>query len=70
MAAAPIPHKRLNAARLAAAITQVTNDGAIRRRTTELGAKIRAEGGVAQAVDLINRLPARGVAGSARRLAA
>jgi len=70
VAAAPIPHKRLNAARLAAAITQVTSDGAIRRRATELGAKIRAEGGVAQAVDLINRLPARGVAGSARRLAA
>lgn len=53
---APIPRQRLTAERLAEAISQAVSDAAMHRRAAELGAKIRAEDGVAQAVALIGQL--------------
>jgi UDP:flavonoid glycosyltransferase YjiC (YdhE family) len=52
----PIPHKRLTAKKLAAALTHVTTSRAIRRKAAVLGAQVRAEDGVARAVELVNRL--------------
>jgi UDP:flavonoid glycosyltransferase YjiC (YdhE family) len=52
----PIPHKRLTAQRLAKALTHVTTSRAIRRRAAALGARVRAENGVARAVELVNQL--------------
>lgn len=49
----PIPQNRLTVPRLAAAIRQATTDTDMLRRAAELGEKIRAEHGVANAVDLI-----------------
>ncbi|AFY35770.1 glycosyltransferase [Calothrix sp. PCC 7507] len=51
----PIPKKHLTAEKLAAAINVAVNDEEVRRRALSLGAKIRAEDGVAQAVKVINR---------------
>jgi sterol 3beta-glucosyltransferase len=53
-APAPIPAKRLTAENLAAAI-QATADTQMRRRAAALGEQIRAEDGVARAVDIIDR---------------
>ena len=50
---APIPQKKLDAEKLAAAIAQVTNDGQIQRNATALGEKIRAEDGVAKSIEFI-----------------
>ncbi|MBI5667602.1 MAG: glycosyltransferase family 1 protein [Chloroflexi bacterium] len=56
---APIPRKRLTAERLAKAITQAISDTGMRRRAADLGIRIRAEDGVAQAVSLIERFSER-----------
>jgi UDP:flavonoid glycosyltransferase YjiC (YdhE family) len=54
---APIPRKKLTAERLAQAIELAVGDRDMRRRAAELGAKIRAEDGVAQAVAIVAELP-------------
>lgn len=51
---APIPQKKLDAERLAAAIDQVTSDSQIQQKAATLGEKIRAEDGVAKSVEFIN----------------
>jgi sterol 3beta-glucosyltransferase len=51
----PIPRQRLTAERLAEAITQSVSDQAMRQRAADLGAKIRAEDGVGQAVSVIQQ---------------
>jgi sterol 3beta-glucosyltransferase len=51
---APIPRKQLTGERLAAAIHTCVTDTAMQARAAELGAKIRAEGGVENAVSLVN----------------
>lgn len=50
---APIPRKHLTVDNLAAAIKTVTSDAAMRERAARLGEKIRAENGVAHAVEII-----------------
>jgi sterol 3beta-glucosyltransferase len=50
---APIPQWELTAERLAAAIRSAVTDEGMRRRSEELGAKIRAEDGIARAVAAI-----------------
>jgi UDP:flavonoid glycosyltransferase YjiC (YdhE family) len=50
----PIPRRQLTAERLADAITMAVTDEKMRRRATELGEIIRAEDGVARAVEVIN----------------
>jgi UDP:flavonoid glycosyltransferase YjiC (YdhE family) len=50
---APLPRQRLAADRLGAAIAQAVSDVSMRQRAAELGARIRAEDGVARAVALI-----------------
>jgi UDP:flavonoid glycosyltransferase YjiC (YdhE family) len=47
--------KKLTAEKLAQAIDTAVNDSAMRARATALGEKIRAENGVARAVDIIER---------------
>jgi sterol 3beta-glucosyltransferase len=49
------PMKRLTAEKLAQAIDTAVHDSAMRARAAALGAKIRAENGVAQAVELMLR---------------
>ena len=49
----PVPQKRLTDGRLVAAIRADTEDESTRRRAAELGEKIRAEDGVARAVELV-----------------
>ena len=51
----PIPKGRLTAERLAAAIRQAVTDPILRTRAQALGALIRAEDGVAVAVEQIER---------------
>ena len=53
---APIPRKELTAERLAEAIHKAVNDPAMRQRTADLGAKIQAEDGVANAVAIVQKL--------------
>lgn len=48
----PIPRKRLTAERLAAAITQAVGDRNMRQRVAAIGQHIRAEDGVARAIDV------------------
>jgi sterol 3beta-glucosyltransferase len=57
---APIFRKQLTAERLAAAIHRAMTDQSIRQRAAHLGAKIRAEDGIANAVAVINELERRG----------
>lgn len=52
----PVPQKKLTAARLASAIDAAANDSQMQARAAALGAKIRAEDGVGQAVDIITRV--------------
>ncbi len=52
---APIPHKHLTTECLAAAIQIAVNDPQMRARATALGAKIRAEDGVTQAVAVLHQ---------------
>ena len=49
----PIPPNRLTSEKLAQAITTMVNDPAMSQRANELGANIRSEDGVAQAVAII-----------------
>lgn len=53
---APIPQKELTADNLAAAIEQATSDGQIEQRAAALGQQIRAEDGVARAIQVIDAL--------------
>lgn len=53
---APIPRKELTAERLAEAIHKAVSDPAMRQRTADLGAKIQAEDGVANAVAIVQEL--------------
>jgi UDP:flavonoid glycosyltransferase YjiC (YdhE family) len=50
----PIPRKQLSADRLAAAIGQAVGDEPMRARAAKLGAKIRSEDGVAEAVAIVH----------------
>jgi UDP:flavonoid glycosyltransferase YjiC (YdhE family) len=53
---APIPRAKLSADRLAQAIQAAVTDTAMRQRAADLGAKIRAEDGIAKAVGIIQRI--------------
>jgi UDP:flavonoid glycosyltransferase YjiC (YdhE family) len=57
----PIPRKKLSAEGLAAALRQLTGDQQMQQRASEMGKRVRAEDGVGQAVQIINRqsFPAR-----------
>jgi sterol 3beta-glucosyltransferase len=50
----PIPCRKLTAERLAAAITAATSDQTMRARSAALGERIRAEDGVARAINIID----------------
>ena len=52
----PIPRRRLSEERLAGALAQVVTDEAMRRRAAVLGAQVRAEDGVGEAVRRFGRL--------------
>ena len=52
----PIPRRRLSRARLAEALASTLADGKMRERASILGAKVRAEDGVAEAVEHLERL--------------
>ena len=52
---APIDHRKLTVERLASAIRAATTDKALRRRAADLGASLRAEDGVARAVEIVER---------------
>jgi UDP:flavonoid glycosyltransferase YjiC (YdhE family) len=52
----PVPRQKLTAKKLAAAITQAVEDPNIRQRAAELGEKLRAEDGVANAVRAVDEL--------------
>lgn len=54
----PIPRRRLTAENLAAALSRAVSDGAMRARAAEMGALIRQEDGVADAVAHFTRLAA------------
>ncbi|NJL40668.1 MAG: glycosyltransferase family 1 protein [Leptolyngbyaceae cyanobacterium SM1_4_3] len=56
----PIPRKQLTAERLAEAIHKAVSDRAMHQRSTDLGARIQAEDGVANAVAVISELEKRG----------
>jgi UDP:flavonoid glycosyltransferase YjiC (YdhE family) len=49
----PVPQRRLTAEGLAVAIRAITEDGRMRRRAAEVGEEIRAEDGVARAVEIV-----------------
>lgn len=51
----PIPRKKVTAERLASTISEAVTDLSMRRRASELGAKIRAEDGVSEAVAIIQK---------------
>jgi len=51
----PIPHAELTAERLAAAIREATGNAAMRERARTLGERLRAEDGVARAVEILDR---------------
>jgi sterol 3beta-glucosyltransferase len=52
----PISRKKLTAKKLATAIDQAINDQALRQSAADLGAKIRAEDGMANVVDIIQKI--------------
>ena len=56
----PIPRQQLTSERLAQALRQATEDALMRRRAAELGARIRAEDGVAQAVAAVRAFEREG----------
>jgi UDP:flavonoid glycosyltransferase YjiC (YdhE family) len=56
---APIPRRRLSARSLAAAIEAACTDVEMRRRAADLGGRVRAENGVARAVEALGRLGQR-----------
>jgi UDP:flavonoid glycosyltransferase YjiC (YdhE family) len=51
----PIPRKKLTAEKLAQRIIEATNDGAMQERARQIGAKIQAEDGIEQAIQVIRR---------------
>lgn len=51
----PIPRRELTARRLAQAITAATEDGEMRARAAALGERLRAEDGLARAIEIIER---------------
>jgi len=55
----PIPRKQLTGERLGAAITEAVTNPTLRRQAADLGQKIRAEEGIAQAVAVIDRFTQR-----------
>ena len=55
----PIPRRRLTVERLASAIQQAVGDGDMRQRAARLGARIRAEDGMAGAVEIIRQVEMR-----------
>jgi UDP:flavonoid glycosyltransferase YjiC (YdhE family) len=64
---APIPRRQLTAERLAQAIQVAVNNQAMRQQAADLGAKIRSEDGVANAMAIIQNLE-RFTSGRAARL--
>jgi sterol 3beta-glucosyltransferase len=52
----PIPRKQLTAKKLAAAIHRVVTDRSMRQNAANLGSKIRAENGIANVVDIIQKI--------------
>jgi sterol 3beta-glucosyltransferase len=54
---APIPRRKLTATRLAQAIETAVGDPGMRQRAADLGARIRAEDGIARAVAVVAELP-------------
>lgn len=58
----PVPRKKLTVERLARAIEEAVTDEGMRRRAAELGAKIRAEDGVGQAVGVVGGMEKHGAA--------
>ena len=56
MAPEPLPHRKLTADALAAAITTALGDAEMRRRAVEIGERVRAEDGVGRAVAAIERV--------------
>ena len=57
---APIPRAKLSTERLAQAIHQAVHDQPLRQRAADLGAKIRGEDGVAEAVAIVRGFEERG----------
>ena len=55
----PIPRRRLTVERLASAIQQAVGDDGMRLRAAKLGARIRAEDGIAGAVEIIRQVEKR-----------
>ena len=55
----PIPRKRLTVERLAQAIQKAVTDQTMRQRAANLGAKIRAEDGIARAVAVVRHIEKR-----------
>ena len=55
----PIPQKKLTAEKLAAAITEATMNPAIRQNAESIGEKIRAEDGVGNAVEFVEKYGVR-----------
>lgn len=55
----PLPRRELTAERLAHAIERAVTDQTMRQRAADLGAKIRAENGIARAVSVIQQFQAR-----------
>lgn len=51
-----IPHKSLTAAKLSEAIGKTLNDQAMRKRSAQMGEYVRAENGLARAVEVIENL--------------
>jgi sterol 3beta-glucosyltransferase len=56
----PVPRPKLTVERLADGIRQLTGDAAMRHRAEALGARIRAEDGVARGVEAIERFAKKG----------
>jgi len=59
---APIPRKKLTVKRLAEAIQKTLTDQSMGQRAANLGAKIRAEDGIARAVSVVQHIEKRGAA--------
>jgi sterol 3beta-glucosyltransferase len=55
----PIPRKQLSSASLAAAITEAVTNAAMQQRSADLGALIRTEDGIANAVAVVKKTLAR-----------
>jgi sterol 3beta-glucosyltransferase len=56
----PIPRKKLTVERLAQAIEKAVRDRTMRQRAADLGARIRAEDGIARAVAVVQHIEEHG----------